>query len=297
MIRHWRHQKERGSLWAVKTILWVALHIGRGGARLLLWPITGYFLLFNPGARRASRRYLGRVLPAKPGLIAIARHIHCFSATILDRVYFLAGQFQRFDIRVHGAEALLNERGGVLLLGAHHGSFDALRTLAIGREGLSVKVLMYPQHNQQLSTLLDSLAPELRESIIPLGEPFTLFTVQEALENGSMVGMLGDRMGESDKQVTCNFLGRDATFPAGPLLLAAALKVPVYLVFGLYRGANRYEVHCELLARRVDIDRRARDEQCRSWVERYAARLEHYVRLAPYNWFNFYDFWDEDAAA
>jgi predicted LPLAT superfamily acyltransferase len=24
---------------------------------------------------------------------------------------------------------------------------------------------------------------------------------------------------------------------------------------------------------------------------RYVERLEHYCRLAPYNWFNFYDFW------
>lgn len=297
MTRRWRQQKERGSLWAVQTILWVALHIGRGGARLLLWPITGYFFLFAPRVRRASLRYLNRVLPRKAGYRDVARHIHCFSATILDRVYFLAGQFDRFDIRVHGADDLLNEQRGVLLLGAHHGSFDALRTLAISREGLAVKVLMYPQHNEQLSTLLDSLAPELRESIIPLGEPFTLFKVQEALEGGAMVGMLGDRLGESDKQVTCELLGREAVFPAGPLLLAAALKVPVYLVFGLYRGANRYEVYCERFAERVAIERRARDEQARQWVGRYVARLEHYVNLAPYNWFNFYDFWDEEGVA
>jgi len=27
-------------------------------------------------------------------------------------------------------------------------------------------------------------------------------------------------------------------------------------------------------------------------MQRYAERLEHYARLAPYNWFNFYPFWD-----
>jgi predicted LPLAT superfamily acyltransferase len=26
-------------------------------------------------------------------------------------------------------------------------------------------------------------------------------------------------------------------------------------------------------------------------LKRYAQRLEHYCRMAPYNWFNFYDFW------
>ena len=29
-----------------------------------------------------------------------------------------------------------------------------------------------------------------------------------------------------------------------------------------------------------------------SWMQRYVTRLEHYARLAPYNWFNFYSFWD-----
>ena len=26
-------------------------------------------------------------------------------------------------------------------------------------------------------------------------------------------------------------------------------------------------------------------------MQRYADRLAHYARSAPYNWFNFYDFW------
>jgi predicted LPLAT superfamily acyltransferase len=29
-------------------------------------------------------------------------------------------------------------------------------------------------------------------------------------------------------------------------------------------------------------------------MQRYADRLEHYCRLAPYNWFNFHDFWQSD---
>jgi predicted LPLAT superfamily acyltransferase len=27
------------------------------------------------------------------------------------------------------------------------------------------------------------------------------------------------------------------------------------------------------------------------WQQEYVKRVEHYCKLHPYNWFNFYDFW------
>ncbi len=45
-------------------------------------------------------------------------------------------------------------------------------------------------------------------------------------------------------------------------------------------------------AERIDIDRAQREQQLAQWVQRYVARLEHYAKQYPYNWFNFYDFWD-----
>ncbi|MGA7986605.1 MAG: glycosyltransferase family 2 protein, partial [Burkholderiales bacterium] len=58
-----------------------------------------------------------------------------------------------------------------------------------------------------------------------------------------------------------------------------------------YRGGRRYDVRLEPFAERIELDRRDREASLRPWVERYAARLEHHCREAPYNWFNFYDFW------
>jgi predicted LPLAT superfamily acyltransferase len=63
------------------------------------------------------------------------------------------------------------------------------------------------------------------------------------------------------------------------------------LMFGLYRGGNRYDVHFERLADMKSIDLAQRDVLIEQSLRRYVARLEHYCRAAPYNWFNFYDFW------
>ena len=77
--------------------------------------------------------------------------------------------------------------------------------------------------------------------------------------------------------------------------LAALACCPVILFFGLYRGGNRYELHFERLADLIVLDRSQRQAQLGDWMQRYADRLAHYARLAPDNWFNFYDYWGEDA--
>ncbi|MGM0552777.1 MAG: lipid A biosynthesis acyltransferase [Pseudomonadota bacterium] len=296
MSRSWFKQAERGSPLALRIILWVALNLGRGPSRALLYPITAYFLLLAPRARRYSRDYLARILGRAPRLREVARHFHTFAAVILDRVFLLAGREDCLDIRVHDGEIFLQqlESGqGAILLGSHLGSFEALRALAVGRHDFPVRVLMYTDHNRTITRLLEALNPAVAASVIPLGHTETLIQASECLERGEMIGTLGDRVAESDKTVACRFLGGTARFPQGPLLMAAVLKVPVILCFGLYRGGKRYDIVFERFAERIDIPRGQREAVLADWVQRYADRLEARVREAPYNWFNFYAFWDD----
>lgn len=280
----------------MRLIVWIALHMGRCPARLLLYPISAYFLLTGRRARRASRNYLRRVLGREPRFRDVARHVHAFSATILDRVFFLAGHDRRFDVRLHNPQVLLQRieaRQGCILLGSHLGSFEAMRALAIRQHRFPLKILMYRHQNQLLTELLDLIDPEVARSVIALGGPETVFKVQDALQEGALIGILGDRVAESDKTVQCDFLGSPARFPAGPLLMAASFRVPVILCFALYRGGNRYDVYFELFTEGLQLDRALREQQLQDWVCRYVQRLEQHTRSAPYNWFNFYDFWDE----
>jgi predicted LPLAT superfamily acyltransferase len=298
MSRAWFGQLERGSRPAMKIIAWIALKLGRAPARLLLYPITAYALITGGQARRASRAYLQRSLGRAPRFTEIARHFHTYSVTILDRVFFLVGQDRYFDVELHNPGTLLAQlRGGrgCILLGSHLGSFEAMRALAIGRERLPLKILMYPHQNRRLTEVLHGLNAAAENSVIALGGPAAMFKVQEALQGGAIVGLLGDRVAESDKSVVCNFLGEPARFPAGPALMAALFKVPVVLGFALYRGANRYDVHFELLSEGVPIDGARNEGNLQQWMGRYVERLEYFTRLAPYNWFNFYDFWNDEA--
>jgi len=293
--QRWADLPERGTPTSLRLIDWIAFHIGRWAARLLLYPITLYFLITGNSARRVSYEYLKRVRGRPTHWWHVFRHFHCFAATILDRTYLLRGEFEHFDVMLHQKEILhrqVESGKGCILLGSHFGSFEVLRTLGVTQQDFPLKVLMDIAHNENITRFLDALNQEISSTVIVPDRPDTLLRVKESLDAGFLIGMLGDRVSSDGKTTQCQFLGASASFPAGPILLAAIMRCPVILFFGIYRGANRYEIHFEHFAEQVILNRDRRAEEIQHWMQRYVERLEYYARLAPYNWFNFYPFWD-----
>jgi predicted LPLAT superfamily acyltransferase len=294
--QQWIERPEAGSAFAYRLIVAIARLCGRRAARLLLYPITLYFLIRRGPERRASRAYLERVTGQPVRLRQVARHIRWFASVILDRAFLLSERFKRFDIRVFGLDdlrAAWGQQRGVLVFGSHLGSFDALRVLAQVRPDVKVRVVLDTDVNPALSQFLNALNPELARSIINARRDgmTTTLAIKEALDEKALVTLLVDRARPGNEVALCDFLGKPAPFPVGPWQLAAALKVPVVLCFGLYRGGNRYDLYFEPFADQLILERTRREEHLREVAARFAVRLEHFAHDAPYNWFNFYDFW------
>ncbi|MDO1528852.1 acyltransferase [Fulvimonas sp. R45] len=296
MSGHWRQQPEGGGRFAFWLIRVIALRGGRRLGRLCLYPVTLYYMLRRGEERRASRRYLRRVLGKPPTWPQVFRNLHAYAATSLDRIFLLAHGERGFDIEVEGLaalEAAIDQGRGVLLVGSHQGSFEALRALSARRPDVPLRVLLDKQKTPTMTAMLEALAPDVGAGVIDTarGGAAVTLAVGEACRAGAMVALLADRAREHEALHMADFLGRPAPFPAGPWLLAAALRVPVLLCFGLYLGGNRYRLVFEPFAAWIELPRRARGAALDALVARYAARLEHYARAYPYNWFNFHDFW------
>lgn len=289
----WAVQPERSNRFLLRLMAWIALFLGRPVARLLLYPICLYFLVFSARARSASRQYLSRALDRRAGWADLFRHYHTFASTILDRVFLLAGRFPLFDVRVHGAEiidGMTADGRGCILLGAHFGSFEAIRSAGKLRVP-KVGMVMYEDNARKTSEIFEIINPDLRMDIIALGRVDSILKIDAALERGEAVGMLADRMLQGGDAMSCDFFGESAWFPTGPIRIARILKKPVALMFGVYRGGNRYDIHIEKFSEPGGMATEERVEAVENMVRHFAARLEYYCRLAPYNWFNFYDFW------
>lgn len=299
----WAQPRERGNLLALRFMAWVATSLGRPAARLLLHPITVYFLLFAAAPRRHSARYLRRALGRRVTWRDRYRHIHTFASTVLDRVYFVRAQTSDFDMTMRsdqGCDDTLASGDGGFLLGAHLGSFESLHAAGRSFPGMQVTMVMYPHNARKIHSVLQAVAPDFEFAVIAIGNPGSTLAIRDALEAGHLVGLLGDRCLNADASrapgVEIPFLGVPALFSDGPLRLAMLLRRRVIFMVGLFQGGRRYDVRFETLAdfRHPPADAAAREQLLHQALRDYVARLEQLCREAPYNWFNFYDYWRED---
>ncbi len=294
LVQEWTVRSERGSLPLIRLGVWIALRLGRRAARLFLYPTCLYFLLSSRKAARSSRQYLERALDRRPSPADVFRHYLTFASCILDRVFLLNEQIDQFDLTVHGEGVMLDimrRGGGCLLFGAHFGSFEVTRAIGRCHRDAPISLVMYEENARKIRTALAAINPRLEAEVIGLARLDSLLTVAERLNRGHFVGLLPDRNVSSEDLVRYPFLGTPARFPRGPFRMAMLLQKPVVMMIGIYRGGRRYEIFFESLFAPSETAAADADAAIARAMSRYVERLEHYCRAAPFNWFNFYDFW------
>jgi predicted LPLAT superfamily acyltransferase len=292
----WRKQRERSNIGIMRLMCWISLTCGRSASRVLLRGIALYFLLFSPRARQASRNYLSRVLE-RVGWRELYQHFFSFACTIHDRIYLAGNRAGHFDLKVDdriNLPAYIANQGAILM-GAHMGSFDVLYTLSRTRPELKVCLVMYEENARKLNRILAAINPALQHDIIALGEIDTMIRIRDRLKNGYLVGILADRTLNDEAGKNIPFLGTETHFPCGPFRLAALLRCRVVFMAGLYLGDNRYSLHFEELTDFSNTRPEEKEHCLSNAMESYVRAIEKYCRQAPYNWFNFYDFWKPPA--
>ena len=312
MTERWAEVGERGTYWGVFFVAAVNRLLGRTVGRCILAPVAIYFYLSGGVQRRASRDYLMRawragLLARRPGLIEGFRHFLTFSWAGLDKLVAWSGGIKREDVDGAGdgasqgalAEARRSGRGA-LILTAHLGNPEVIRAIAATAGKFRINVLVHTAHAEMFNRVVQRFAPEspvrlMQVSDIDLGMAMRL---SAAVERGEWIVMTGDRVAVSanpSSSVSVDFLGAPAPFAAGPYILAAALRCPIYTLFCLKQG-KRYTVEFEPFADPIELPRGRRPEAIRRYAQMFASRLERALSRAPFQWFNFYDYWPSRSA-
>lgn len=294
--RHWAAINEASFVAGMRLLFWVCRVFGRWPFRVLLYPVLLWYVATQTRARRVSQDYLRRV--GQPsGLFGVLRHFASFAEAILDKMLLWGGLFDFSRVGLHGAEPLLQrirERKGAMLICAHLGNLDLCRALSLRTPGLRITVLVHTRHAQAFNDMLAKLDPRSALNLMQVTEmtPAMAMQLSERVEQGEFIVIAGDRVPVSTnpRVARAPFLGQAAAFPIGPYVMASVLGCPLYTLFATRQG-DGYALHFERLREKVDLPRRAREAALADLAGDYARLLEHHVRRAPLEWFNFYDFW------
>jgi len=272
--------------------------LGRRGVWFCLYPAVLYFFLVRGEERRASAEYLERVLERKPAWTEVFQHFMTFAKVSADR-FFLAGkQGTGIDVSFYGTDtfhALVDRKQCGVLLAAHFGSFDAGRIVAVEHPEFGLKIVLDSQVNANFMRRLAAKDGHLTDSLIDPYQPAASLGIEvaETVNNGNWVGFLADRRVAGQRSIEGILLGSKVRIPAGPFMVAAALKTPVVAMFPVFRS-GAYEVYCEVLSESVNAPRACRDECLSGLAQNYLNLLERHIKDAPLNWFNYYDYWSQD---
>ena len=292
---------EKGNGLTIRLLVWVALNLGYRFTALLRWPATLYYAAAYPTVRRASWHYLSHLHRAgklrRPHWSMVLFHIHAYSTNVLDRIYLLSGRFPPQNIHITGQDILheaLQQKKGCIIMGAHIGSFDALRQFGLNAS-VRFRMLMYRRFIGAASRFIEALAPGFHEDIIELGESNSMLATFKALQNGEFVGILADRAHDGGRSIPINFLGQDAPIPAGPFHLARLTGAPVILVSAIRQKNGTYHIACKRLTDTLPSEAEAASaqEMLVPPMQAYARWMETLCQDHPYAWFNFFDFWEE----
>jgi predicted LPLAT superfamily acyltransferase len=211
----------------------------------------------------------------------------------VDRALFVTRGKGLFRYEENGLEHIRSAAAagrGAILLTAHLGNWEVAAGL-LGEAGKKLAIVAYRGDHAKVARYMEQ-AQGPRARVIEVGaDMLASLEMLRALREGTVLALQGDR--PLDRHVVrIPFLGREAPFPVGPFMLAAVSGAPLIATFSLQVAPATYRFFAEPPLQLSFGRGSSRESQLRAWVEEYVRQLEGLARQYPYQWFNFYDFWD-----
>ena len=251
--------------------------------------VIPFYMLFAKGFR-ASYAFFRKRMGYGPvkSFFHVYKNEFEFGKVVLDRFAAFAGKRFRLTIpRMDLFEELCAGEAGFIQLSSHVGNYELVGyTLVSPRR---INALMFGGETATIMQNRAALFGQTGVRMVPVSEDLShIYVLNNALADGEIASLPGDRVFGSQKTVECAFFGAKAKFPAGPFVLAVQREAPVLTVFVMKEGRRDYKV---LLERLPESEGKTRQERVQALADAYASTLEKVVRQYPDQWYNFYDFW------
>lgn len=306
---NWYEHKEKTKL-GYRLMLFTLKVFPAVFMRFLAYIIGFFYWLFGAKARKFSRDFLQtRSKIAGDRKKSTLSHFISFALNLAENVQSWAGKFKFNCVTWQNDDVgdlvkNINSGKGTLLITSHLGNAQMLKGLAtLGESGtekkMSITTIMDLNISAGFGALLKEINKDSAFQIISSNNigPDTIILLQDRLEKGEVVVIAGDRISaNTERCLNVNFLGRPAKLPYGVFLMVSLLNVPTYFIYGVRHKDLTVNPAYDMFVSKNPLDfdcgRKERENRINQTAQTYIQTLEKQALSHPYQWYNFYSFWD-----
>lgn len=306
--QHWSDLTDRGSPWQMSLILFFLKVLPMRILRMLAIPVGYFYYLFAPAQRTAVRKYLDRISPYKR--LPAWKPFVAFAITVIEKAQSWTGKIPASCFRFHEDSVVeftrdFRDGRGAVLVCSHLGNMEMVRALASQGNLDSTRMpeiiaIVDFSVTSNFNQMMQKINGDFVLNLINADEigPDTIIRLQEHIARGGLIVIAGDRNTKRSADNVCvEFLGENAEFPFGPFLLAVLLDRNPYFIFALREKDLGLDASYDIYVHRAEVisggTRKQRHEQAEKMTMEFAAILENYCKKCPFQWYNFYDFWEK----
>ncbi|UYW01009.1 lipid A biosynthesis acyltransferase [Flavobacterium agricola] len=283
--------KSKGTVLGYKIFVYCIKNLGIKAAYTVLVFVAFYYVLTSWKSNGAIYDYLKnkQKFSTFKAFFGVYKSYFTFGQVLIDKVAINAGLRHKFTYDFDGISILKNllaqKKGGVLI-SAHVGNFEIAEHFFADIDfECQINLVTSDLEHSAIKNYLDSLGKKSAVKFIIIKEDLShIFEINHALSNNELICFTGDRYFEGTKVLENDLLGANAKFAAGPFLIASRLKVPVAFVYVM----KEPNLHYHLYTREAQF--KQRDAQ--ALLQEYCTSVASVVKKYPYQWFNFFKFWN-----
>lgn len=275
---------------------WTYKHFGKGSLKFIAFWVAFFVFCFSPPVRGYSKKYL-KIVGVNAGVLNQFGHILSYAMSLVDRIEVFSDNYDFKKITFENDEEKerlwghLNNKKGVFFICSHLGNTDIMRSFITSSEdskNVEVNVFLNETHCRIFKDFIKKISVLNTVKTYPVEnlDFETPIELKESLDGGGIAFMAGDRVAQNNDTATfdAKLFDKRVKFPVGTFKFAQLMEVPIYFVVALKTGGDNYILYLKYF----QCNGKKRDV-LKQMQEEYVAFLEEKTRLAPLQFYHFYD--------
>lgn len=295
--REWQG-KTGGLPWMQRTLIrWLSVIDQRIVYVVLVVVVPFYMLIGHKGYLSMYHFFhnVRRESWLKAFVHVYANHFR-FGQVVVDRFAAFGGRTFKMDVPDEMwtmYSELANQEDGFVQVSCHMGNYE-LAGYVLRQPKKTIYPLVFLGETETIMQNRAKLFAAQGVEMVPVKQDMShIFILNNALREGNVVSMPGDRVFGSPKSLSCRMFGHDVRFPIGPFQLSVLRGTRMVAVWVMKESFDTYKVHCfELKADETEKQR----VQCQQLADAFARKMEEMIDLYPTQWFNYFEFFEQSSS-